>query len=159
MKSRCFKLYCAYPSLSIRQMLAIFFRSSILKDCIKVQEKKEKVVVLRSRPPPNVNRHLHVVIVVQWRQRNVQKSVKRTRAKLLFCQSKPIAFLPFLLTSPPSLLKLPIKKLILTPTPFRYYLLQHLGTIYSTRQISLKRLGFTLTGINDFSQCRIQTLS
>ena len=29
------------------------------------------------------------------------------RAKLLFCQSKPIAFLPFLLTSPSSLLKLP----------------------------------------------------
>ena len=30
------------------------------------------------------------------------------RAKLLFCQSKPIAFLSFLFTSPSSLLKLPI---------------------------------------------------
>ena len=29
------------------------------------------------------------------------------RAKLLSCQSKPIAFLPFLLLSPSSLLKLP----------------------------------------------------
>ena len=29
------------------------------------------------------------------------------RAKLLFCQSKPITFLPFSLPSPPSLLKLP----------------------------------------------------
>ena len=29
------------------------------------------------------------------------------RAKLLFCQSKPIAFLPYFLTSPSSLLKLP----------------------------------------------------
>ena len=29
------------------------------------------------------------------------------RAKLLFCQSKPIAFLPFSFTSPSSLLKLP----------------------------------------------------
>ena len=29
------------------------------------------------------------------------------RAKLLFCQSKPIAFLPFSLTSPSSLLELP----------------------------------------------------
>ena len=33
------------------------------------------------------------------------------RAKLLFCQSKPIAFLPFSLTSPSSLLKLPIDPL------------------------------------------------
>ena len=30
------------------------------------------------------------------------------RAKLLFCQSKPIALLPFSLRSPSSLLKLPI---------------------------------------------------
>ena len=33
------------------------------------------------------------------------------RAKLLFCQSKPIAFLPLSLTSPSSLLKLPIDPL------------------------------------------------
>ena len=32
------------------------------------------------------------------------------REKLLFCQSKPTAFLPILLTSPPSLLKLPNNK-------------------------------------------------
>ena len=31
------------------------------------------------------------------------------RAKLLFCQSKPIAFLPFSLPSPSLLLKLPVK--------------------------------------------------
>ena len=35
--------------------------------------------------------HFHVV-VVQRRQRNVQKSVMHARAKLLFYQSKPIAF-------------------------------------------------------------------
>ena len=29
------------------------------------------------------------------------------RAKLLFCQSKPVAFLPFSLMSPSSLLKVP----------------------------------------------------
>ena len=34
------------------------------------------------------------------------------RAKMLFCQSKPTAFLPFLLTSPSSLLKLPKIKMI-----------------------------------------------
>ena len=37
-----------------------------------------------------------------------EKCTKRrdARAKLLFCQFKPIAFLPFLLPSPSSLLKL-----------------------------------------------------
>ena len=50
-------------------------------------------------------RHFHVV-VGQRRQRNVQKK-RDARAKLLFCQSKPIAFLPFSLPSPSSLLKLP----------------------------------------------------
>ena len=41
---------------------------------------------------------------------NVKKCTKKrdARAKLLFRQSKPIAFLPFSLTSPSSLLKLPI---------------------------------------------------
>ena len=37
----------------IRQMLATFFRG-ILKDCIKVQEKKKKVIVLCSRPQQNM---------------------------------------------------------------------------------------------------------
>ena len=35
------------------------------------------------------------------------KQNRDARAKLLFCQSKPIAFLPFALPSPSSLLKLP----------------------------------------------------
>ena len=43
-------------------------------------------------------RQFHVE-VVQRRQRNVQKK-RDARAKLLFCQSKPIAFLPSLLPSP-----------------------------------------------------------
>ena len=37
--------------------------------------------------------HFHVV-VVQWRQGNVQKK-RDARAELLFCQSEPIAFLSF----------------------------------------------------------------
>ena len=53
-------------------------------------------------------RHFHVV-AGQRRQRNEQKK-RDTRAKLLFCQSKPIAFLPFSLSSASSLLKLPIEK-------------------------------------------------
>ena len=47
-------------------------------------------------------RYFHFV-VVQWPQRNVQKSVLHVQ-KLLFCWSKPFAFLPFSLTSPSSLL-------------------------------------------------------
>ena len=48
------------------------FWSWIVKDCIEVQEKKKKVVVLCSSPPQNVEFH---VVVVQWWQSNVQKSV------------------------------------------------------------------------------------
>ena len=42
------------PACSIRQMLAVISRICILKDCIAVQEKKKKVVVLCSQPPQNV---------------------------------------------------------------------------------------------------------
>ena len=47
------------------------------------------------------------VVVVQRRQRKVHKVKRDARSELLFCQSKPIAFLPFLLPSSSSLLKLP----------------------------------------------------
>ena len=49
------------------------------------------------------------IVVVQWRQ--WKKCTKRhdARAKLLFCQSNPFAFLPFSLTSMKSLFKLPNK--------------------------------------------------
>ena len=48
-------------------------------------------------------RHFHVVVV-----RGKKCTKKRdARAELLFCPSQPIAFLPFSLTSPSSLLKLP----------------------------------------------------
>ena len=42
------------PCRSIRQMLAIFFWSWVLKDCIKVQLKKKKIAVLCSCPRQNV---------------------------------------------------------------------------------------------------------
>ena len=47
------KLYRT-PTHSIRKMLAKFFWSWILKDCIKIQEEKKKVIVLCSRPRHNV---------------------------------------------------------------------------------------------------------
>ena len=66
------------------------FLELILKDCIKVQEKK--VVVLCFRPPAKREiGHFHVV-VVQRRQRHVQKSVMHVQScgyanlsLLLFC--------------------------------------------------------------------------
>ena len=85
MKSRFFKLYRAY-SISFSSLnIGNFGGSLILKDCIEVQGEKNKVVVLCSR--------FHVV-VVQWRQRNVQKSVIHVPSccfanlnSLLFCRS------------------------------------------------------------------------
>ena len=58
-------------------------------------------MVLRSRPSQNVKIRSSAV--------TAKKCTKKrdARAKLFFCQYKPIAFLPFLLTSPSSLLKLP----------------------------------------------------
>ena len=43
-------------------------------------------------------------------------------AKLLFCQSKPIAFMPFLLTWPSPLLKLPIVLCMTADTDTEVYM-------------------------------------
>ena len=51
--SRSFKLYRAYY-ISFNLSNVNFFFSLILKDCVKVQEKKKKVVVVGSRPQQNV---------------------------------------------------------------------------------------------------------
>ena len=54
-KSRCFKLYRTYYSISFNSSNALnFFWSWILKECNEVQEKKNKVVLLCSRPPQYV---------------------------------------------------------------------------------------------------------
>ena len=80
-KSHCFKNFIALiPPRSIRQMLAIFFWIWILKIFIKVQEKKTKVAVVCSRPPQNVKFGIFYVVVMQWRQRNVQNSVMHVQS-------------------------------------------------------------------------------
>ena len=94
MKSHRFKLYRAYSISFTSSNVDKCFWSWILKDCIKVQEKKKKVVVLCSRSRQSVKfRHFHVM-VVQSRQRNVQKSVMYVQSccyanltLLLFCRS------------------------------------------------------------------------
>ena len=48
------KLYCVYSTSFNSTKNGKSLCSWILKNCIKVQEKKKKIVVLRSRPPQNV---------------------------------------------------------------------------------------------------------
>ena len=54
MNSPCLKLYRAYSISFHSSNVGKFFWSWILKDCIKVQKLKKKVVVLCSRPWQNV---------------------------------------------------------------------------------------------------------
>ena len=68
------------------------FRKRKRMSCVHVSTKRK-------------NRKFHIV-VMQRRQRTVQK-MRDAHAKLFFGQSKPIAFLPFLLPLPFSLLKFP----------------------------------------------------
>ena len=57
-----------------------FLSSRILKNCTELQERKKKVVVLCFRlPQKGMIRQFHVV-VLQWRQRNVQKRVMQVRS-------------------------------------------------------------------------------
>ena len=88
-------------------MFGRFFWSGIYKRLYRSsgKEKESRCIMFTSSTNRKI-KHFHVV-VVQRRQRNVQKK-RDARVKLLFCQSKPIAFLPFSLQSPSSLLKLPI---------------------------------------------------
>ena len=90
---RCPKLYCALrvPSRLIRQMLAIFLELNS-KGLHQSSGKEKKVVVFCSRPRQNV-RQFHVVVVQQLAEKCTKK--RDARAKLLFCLSKPIAYLLF----------------------------------------------------------------
>ena len=88
-----------------RQILTIFSAVEFW-DCIKVQKKKKAVAVFTFFTKREI-RHFHVV-VVQWRQRNVQKNVTHAQS---CCFAILSAFMSFSLTSPSSLLKLPNKGL------------------------------------------------
>ena len=75
-------------------------RYGIVKDCIKVQEKTEKVVVLGYRLPKNVK----LGIFRRGRAITAKKCTKKRDAR--FASLNQLLFLPFSLTSPWSLLKL-----------------------------------------------------
>ena len=90
-------------------MLAIFLEKIKKEDCIKVQKKKRKFVVLCSRPRQNVksgtfSRCCRAATAKKY----VCPKKRDARAELLFFQFNPIDFLLFSLPSPSSLLKLPI---------------------------------------------------
>ena len=92
------------PSLVNSSSLVKFFWSWILKDSIRVQEKKTKVVVLRSRPPQNVKLGTFTLQSCSGGEEMFKKA---------WCTSKVFVlliywfFLPFLLPSSLSLLKPP----------------------------------------------------
>ena len=56
---------------ALLQTLSRLFHLVYFVKCIKVQEKKKKVVVLCSRPRQNVNLGTFRVVYAQQRQRNV----------------------------------------------------------------------------------------
>ena len=68
------------------------------------QRKRKSLFLVFPSSTQREIRHFHVV-VVQWRQRNVQKRVMHVQS-CCFAKYKPIAFFPFLLPSPSSLPKL-----------------------------------------------------
>ena len=106
-KTRCFKLYSAYSISFISSNVGNFFWSWILKDCIEVQEKKKgsRCLVFMSSKKREI-RQFHVV-VVQWRQtEKMYKKAWYACKVVVLPESKPVAFVTFLLTSPSSLLKL-----------------------------------------------------
>ena len=72
-------------------MLAIFLELNS-KGLHQSSGKEKKVVVFCSRPRQNV-RQFHVVVVQQLAEKCTKK--RDARAKLLFCLSKPIAYLLF----------------------------------------------------------------
>ena len=103
-KSRCFKLHRAYSISFDSSNAGNFFWSWILKECDEVQEKRNKVVVLCSRPPQDVKLGISRPSGAVTGKKCTKKRV--ARAELLSCQSKPAPVLPFSLTSPSSLREL-----------------------------------------------------
>ena len=74
-------------------MLEFFLWSWILEDCSEFRKTKKKVVALCSRPPQNVK--LGSFTSLSYSDGKEGYKTRVARAELLFCQSKPIAVLPF----------------------------------------------------------------
>ena len=106
MNSRCFKLLRAYSIYFVYfvKCWQMFLELNSKRLHQSSGKEKESCCLVFSSSTKRKFRNFHVV-VVQQRQKNVPK--KRDARAKLFCYSKPIAFLPFSVPSPSSLLKLP----------------------------------------------------
>ena len=102
MNWHCLKHYHAYSiSFILSNVVIFFFWSLILKDCIEVQEKKKKVVLLFTSSAKTLNKALP--------RSSRALTGKICTKSVMHVQSCCFAyFLPFSLMSPSSLLKLPI---------------------------------------------------
>ena len=95
MKSRCFKRFRAYSVSLNSSNVVLFFLELNSKRLYRLEFTSfTKRIIMH-----------FLVVVVPWRQGNCTKK-RDARTDLLFCQSKPISFLPFSLTSASSLLTL-----------------------------------------------------
>ena len=86
-KSRCFKLNRAYSISFNSSSVGNLFRRWILTDCIDVQEKKEKVVVLRSRLPQNVKLGSFTLWLCNDGQEMYKKAWKKCKVVILLIQT------------------------------------------------------------------------
>ena len=103
MKSRCFKLYRAYSILFNSSNLGNFFLGLNSKRLYRNSEKEEESSCLIFTFSTKRESRSHAVTASKCTK------MRDARAKSLFYQeSKPISFMPFLLTSPSPLHKLPI---------------------------------------------------
>ena len=81
-----------------------FFLELNSKRLYRSSEKEESRCLVYTSSSKSTIRHFHVV-VVQWRQRNVQKSVIHVQSCCFANRNLLLSFMPFSLTSPSSLLK------------------------------------------------------
>ena len=99
-KSRCFKLYRAYSISSNSPNASNFFFLTLNSNGLcqnSGKEKESRCLVCTSSKKREI-RYFHVV-VVQWRQRNVQKSVMHVQSCCV-ANLNQLIFLPFSLMSP-----------------------------------------------------------
>ena len=106
MNLHCFKLYRAYSISFTSSNIGKCFWSWILKDCIKVQEKKRKLLSC----VPVLDKTWIQALSRCSRAMTAKKCTKKAwcTCKVVVLLIKPIPFLPFSLPSASSLLKLPI---------------------------------------------------
>ena len=132
MNSRCVKLYRACSISFYSSNVGKFPWSWILKDSIKIQEKKNKVVVLYSRPRKNVK-----LFALSRRSRatTAKKCTKKrdTRAKLLFRQSKPVVFFAVLVVVAVVVVKPPIVDIEGLQIDYYLHWQQNSLTLYPSR--------------------------